>query len=309
MDTLALPTLPERPADSHKGTWGRVLVIAGSARYPGAAILAARGAGRAGAGLVELAVPEGVGPMVLPAVPFAILRQAPREAAGGFDAAAVDGLLEAAGQADAVVLGPGLGDSEPTGLLVQALLEGIAAPLVLDADGLNHLARLGVQGLDARPGPTVLTPHPGEFARLEASGEPVPPPVPSQVPSQLPSADQRVERAARLASRLGSVVVLKGHRTVVTDGSALYVESAGNPGMATGGMGDVLSGFMGALLAVLPEPAGAAALAVHLHALAGDLAAAELGEEAVLPTDVADRFGRAVRSMRDAGGGGGRARP
>ena len=289
MKALSLPHHPERPADSHKGQWGRVLVIAGSTRYPGAAILAAQGAGRAGAGLVELAVPKGLGAMVLPAVPFAILREEPLEAGGGFSSTAGFGLLEAAALADAVVLGPGLGTAEPTLRLLEILLEGISAPLVLDADGLNLLAALGVGALHSRPGPTILTPHPGEFARLEGGG--------------VPPEAERTARAGRLATHLEALVVLKGRGTVVTDGDRIYVESAGNPGMATGGMGDVLSGILGALLAVISEPAEAAALAVHLHALAGDLAAQELGQEAVLPGDVVERYGRALRNWRQGGEG------
>ncbi len=282
---LALPTLPERPADSHKGTWGRVLVVAGCARYPGAAVLAARGAGRAGAGLVDLAVPEQVGRLVLPAAPFAILHELPREPGGGFAEEAADALGDVLGEADSVVLGPGLGPAEATGAFVGRLLGAVVAPLVLDADGLNHLARLGVERLAGRRGPTVLTPHPGEFARLDGGDAPR-------------GDDARRERARTLAERTGAVIVLKGHRTVVTDGRRVRVETAGNPGMATGGMGDVLSGVLGALLAVHDDPAEAAALAVHLHATAGDLAADALGEEAVLPTDVADRLGLAFRRVR-----------
>jgi NAD(P)H-hydrate epimerase len=288
MKTLSLPSLPERPADSHKGMWGRVLVIAGSTRYPGAAILAAQGAGRAGAGLVELAVPEGLGALVLPAVPFAILREEAVEPSGGFDATAGSGLLEAAALADAVVLGPGLGTAEPTSRLLATLLQGISAPLVLDADGLNLLTTLGAGTLRSRSGPTILTPHPGEFARLDGGA--------------VPAADERTTRAAHLAAHLEALVILKGQGTVVTDGELVYLEPAGNPGMATGGMGDVLSGILGALLAVIPRPAEAAALAVHLHALAGDLAALELGQEAVLPGDVIDRYGRALRGWQRGSG-------
>ena len=168
--------------------------------------------------------------------------------------------------------------------LLEILLEGISAPLILDADGLNLLAALGVDALHSRPGPTILTPHPGEFARLEGGG--------------VPPEAERTARAGRLATHLEALVVLKGRGTVVTDGDRVYVESAGNPGMATGGMGDVLSGILGALLAVISEPAEAAALAVHLHALAGDLAAQELGQEALLPGDVVERYGRALRGWR-----------
>ncbi|MCB9898101.1 MAG: NAD(P)H-hydrate dehydratase [Planctomycetes bacterium] len=279
---LPLPALPERLADTHKGDYGSVLVAAGCGRYPGAAILAALGALRMGAGYVHLLVPEGIAPLVLPAVPSCVLHRAPDGEQGGFDARALPGALELALGSDTVVLGPGLGGHPATGAFVEGLLDGAARPLLLDADGLNLLALSGVERLRRRPAPTVLTPHPGELARLDRS------PAPR-------GDDERVARARALASHTGAVVVLKGHRTVTTDGERVRIESSGNPGMARAGMGDVLSGCLGALLARLPDAAGAAALAVHLHARAGDLAADELGPEALLPEDVAVRLGRAVR--------------
>jgi len=294
MQPLPLPPLPPRDVRSHKGDHGRVLIVAGCRAYPGAAVLAALGAGRAGAGLVHLALPRGIEPLVLPAVPFAILHALPAGAEGGFDATAAAPLLGLAGGMQAVVLGPGLGEAPGCAALVTSLLEGVRAPLVLDADGLNHLARSGLDALRRRPGPTVLTPHPGEFARLDPEGG-------------VPTQEQRSARAEAFAARHGVVLVLKGHASVVTDGRRTRVEPAGNPGMAKGGMGDVLSGMLGALLAVLPDPAEAAALAVHLHAAAGDLAAAALGQASVLPTDVAEHFGRALDAWRAVGSPGARA--
>ncbi|RKY18157.1 MAG: NAD(P)H-hydrate dehydratase [Planctomycetota bacterium] len=277
---LPLPSLPPRAAASHKGSFGSVLVLAGCRRYPGAAILAALGAGRMGAGLVQLAVPDAIVAEVVPAVPFAVMQRAASDADGAFDAESVPGLLAAAQAADAVVLGPGLGQGDGAAQLLAALVDAVAAPLVLDADALNLLAAAGPAELLARrPGPTVLTPHPGEFARLVAGETP-------------PNA--RSAAALDLARALRCVVVLKGAGSVTTDGRRLRVETAGNPGMATGGMGDVLAGATGTLLAQLDDPAAACALAVHLHAMAGDLAARELGQAAVLPEDVAARLGRAL---------------
>ena len=281
---LTLPAIPERAPDSHKGTYGSVLIVAGSRRYPGAAILAALGAGRAGAGLVNCALPEGVVAAVVPAVPFATVVGCPQTSSGGLSAAAADPIVAASFAANAAVLGPGLGEDADTGTLVAALLERLALPLVLDADGLNHVARLGLDVLRRRTGVTVLLPHPGEFARLTGG--------------ETPGGPERRARAAALARDTGCVVVLKGHGTVVTDGARLYVETAGNPGMAVGGMGDVLAGVTGALLARSSAPAEAAALAVHLHALAGDLGAQELGQEALLPQDVALRLGRVMRPLK-----------
>lgn len=280
MEPLPLATLPPRPADTHKGSYGAVLIAAGCRAYPGAAILAALGAGRGGAGLVRLGLPEGLVAEVLPAVPFATVVRCPADDQGGLAAAAVEPLLAVADEVDAVVLGPGWGRGPGAAVVLEALVPALGAPLVLDADALNLLADGRLDLLAERPGPTVLTPHPGEFARL--TGAPAP-----------ASPTARVTDAAALARRTGAVVVLKGSGTVTSDGRRTRVEPAGNPGMATGGSGDVLAGLTGALLARLPgDPAATAALAVHRHALAGDLAAAELGQEGLLPTDLAERLGR-----------------
>lgn len=283
---MTRPLLPARPRsrapDAHKGDCGSVLVVAGSRSYPGAAILTALGAGRAGAGYVHLAVPDAIVGEVLPAVPFAVVV---RGTADGRQASIDDAaaLLDAAGGCDAVVLGPGLGDHAETDALVARLVAAVEAPLVLDADGLNAVARTGTRVLAERAGPTVVTPHPGEFARLADL-------------DRTPRDDEGRRHAAEdLARRLGVVVVLKGRHTVVTDGERTYVEAAGNPGLATGGTGDVLAGATGALLADDDaDPAATAALAVAVHARAGDLAAERLGERGVLPIDVAECIGRAI---------------
>lgn len=281
---LKLPTLPERAPDSHKGDYGSVLVVAGSRRFPGAAALVALGAGRAGAGLVRLALPREIVPAVLPAAPFATVLPCGQTESGGLSSDAAEAILEEAADCTSVVIGPGLGTEAPTGELLATLLARLKAPVVLDADGLNLLAQAGVETLAGRSAPTVITPHPGEFARLTGADRPAP--------------EQRQARAAELARRSGAVVVLKGHHTVVTDGARTYVETAGNPGMATGGMGDVLAGTIGTLLGLIPDPAEAAALGVHVHAVAGDLAAAERGLEGLLPEDVAGQLGLALAAHR-----------
>jgi NAD(P)H-hydrate epimerase len=287
-DTLSLPPLPPREPDSHKGSFGSVLVAAGSRRYPGAAVLTALGAGRAGAGLVRLALPAGIVETVVPAAPFATVRPCPETDDGGLARAACDEILDEAGTCRAAVIGPGLGQAPGTAELLAELLPRLPIPLALDADGLNLLGAAGLATLAGRPAVTVLTPHPGEFARL--TGQPAP-----------QGAGPRRQAAEALARQAGVVVVLKGHGTVTTDGRRTRVETAGNPGMATGGMGDVLSGVLGALLAVVPDAAEAAALSVRLHALAGDLAAEELGQEAVLPEDVARLLGQALARHRVGG--------
>jgi len=294
-----MASLPTRRDDSHKGSYGTVLIIAGCRSYPGAAILAALGAGRMGAGLVRLALPRGIVPEVLPAVPFATVLRCPETLAGGLHAEAAEQILAAAAEADAVVIGPGLGTEAATGELVASVVSAVTAPLVVDADALNLCVAAGRPLLTERRGPTVITPHPGEFARLTAAPLPL-------------GDDQRARTAVDLARALGVVVVLKGHHTVVTDGERLHRETAGNPGMATGGMGDVLAGAMAAVLArgdraEVQEPghgataapgqdiAPLAALAVHIHARAGDLAAEDLGQDGLLAHDVADRLGTAAR--------------
>ncbi len=287
MDRLALPALPERAVDAHKGSFGSVLVVAGSRRYPGAAILAALGAGRAGAGIVRLALPAGCVPAVVPAVPFATVRPCAEDAAGGLARGALDEIVDEAGACRSVVLGPGLGRQAGTQALVAELLDALALPAVLDADGLYAVATLGLDVLARRRAPTVLTPHAGEFARLTGGAAPV--------------GEAREQAAAELARRSGAIVVLKGPGTVTTDGRRARIETAGNPGMATGGMGDVLAGAIGALLCVLPDAAGAAALGVHVHARAADLAAAVSGPEGLLPEDVARGLGPALAAHRRSG--------
>jgi len=285
LEPLPLPVLPEREPDSHKGTFGSVLVVAGSRHYPGAVVLTALGAARSGAGLVRLALPRGIVPSVVPAVPFATVLPCTETAEGQLAAGALAEILGEAEVCQSAVIGPGLGQSEETGRLLSELLPALELPAVLDADALNLLARGGLDVLRRRHAPTILTPHPGEFARLTGA--------------DAPSRSERVAQAAELARRTGCVVVLKGHGTVVTDGRRSRTETAGNPGMATGGMGDVLAGSIGALLAVIADPAAAAALAVRAHARAGDLAAADLGQEAVLPEDVTRRIGLALAAHRE----------
>jgi NAD(P)H-hydrate epimerase len=241
---------------------------------PGAAILVARAAQRAGAGLVSVAcLDAGLKTIVPVAAPEAVL---------------VDlvGLAPAtlAGRADDVrVVGPGLGDSARTRELVRGLLaDGFAGAWVVDADALNVLGG-EIEALAARRGPLVLTPHPGEAARL--------------LGREIPRDDSgRSLAASEISRRARAVCCLKGHRTVVADGERVYVNETGNPGMATAGAGDVLAGILGAYLAPCADrrapkdsgwtPFEAAASAVHVHGLAGDLAAAELGRRAVVASDL-----------------------
>lgn len=253
-----IPALPPRPRDGHKGTFGTVLVVAGSDGMLGAAILCARGALRGGAGLVRACLPASLRAPFTVAVPCAttVLRS---------------GAAAALRECDAAVVGPGLGQGVASRRLLQAVLRAAAVPLVLDADALNALAPLR-RAVPARAG-AVLTPHPGEAARLLGS-------TVDDVQRD------RVAAAAALAARSGAVAVLKGAGTVVTDGGRVFHNRTGNPGMATGGTGDVLAGLLGALLAQGMEPFDAACLGVHVHGKAGDLVARRLSQPGLCADDL-----------------------
>lgn len=283
--------LPPRPADSHKGTWGHVLVVAGAPGRSGAAVMTARGAVRGGAGLVTAAVPEPLlatvdaGSLESMTVPLAA------GAEGEITAAAVETLLAVARDKDVVALGPGLGQGEGTAEAIRDAVLRLPLPLVLDADGCNAFAgRLGE--LRERSAATVLTPHPGELGRLlgVASDE---------------VQDDRVAAVRRAVEASGAVVVLKGFQTLVAAPAGagrpptVSVCPVGNPGMATGGSGDVLTGLVAALLAQLGDPEDAARLGVYLHALAGDLAAAEIGEVPLAAGDLLTALPAAFRRLEE----------
>jgi NAD(P)H-hydrate epimerase len=269
-----------RSADSHKGDYGHVLVVAGSPGRTGAASLAARGALRSGAGLVTVATPRSSAP-VLAALGAEYMTLALPETPDGmtsFDA--LEQLL--AFDADVLVIGPGLGRSDGASALVHALVERSAVPLVLDADALNAFGG-EADRLESRDGSAiVITPHPGEMSRLTGLSI-------DDVQAH------RLEVARDFAAAHRVHVVLKGHRTIVaTPDGRTSINLTGNPGMATGGTGDVLAGMIGAWLGQLLDPDAAVRIAVHLHGVAGDLAAADEGEVAVIAGDLADRLGDAL---------------
>lgn len=269
-----LPELPPRAPNSHKGTYGRVLIVAGSRGMSGAAALAGMGALRGGAGLVQVAVPREVLPIVAGHSPCYLTAALLHDADGQLAADAAAEILDLAKQADVLGIGPGLGQSDAVQHIVRTVLARCSVPVVLDADGLNVLAKFLIDAaLPKRQGPLVLTPHPGEFARLTRS-------------STKDVHDEREAMAVNFAAKENVVLVLKGHTTLVTDGKSLYRNTTGNPGMATGGTGDVLTGLIAALLAQHLEPFKAAQLAVYLHGLAGDYAAQELGQPSLIATDL-----------------------
>ena len=267
-----MPILLPRPADSNKGTFGRVLVVAGSRGMSGAAILCASAALRGGAGLVYVALPKGILSIVAGANPCYLTVPLAEAEDGCIGAAAKAKLLELAQANDVIAIGPGLGRSAGLTSIVSALLKHTDKPLVLDADGLNAVQ--GVIGrLSNRLPPPVLTPHPGEFARLLGSDV-------SKVQAH------RQDLAVQFATEHRLILVLKGHGTIVTDGRRVYCNTTGNPGMATGGTGDVLTGLVAALLGQGLDAFSAAQLGVYLHGLAGDLARDDLGEISLIASDL-----------------------
>ena len=272
-----------RPDDTHKGDCGRVLIVAGSAGKTGAAQLAALGALRSGAGLVTVATPRACQSVVSTLMPEYMTVGLDDTSEGTVSADAVETIL--AERCDVLAVGPGLGQGAGARALVRALVDRTRMPLVLDADGLNAFAdnAAGLVGRDGRD--LVVTPHPGEMARLIGT-------TVDHVQTH------RVEVARELATTRALYVVLKGARTVVaTPEGAVLINVTGNPGMATGGTGDVLAGVVAAWLAQLLDAEAACALGVFLHGLAGDLAAAEQGEVALIASDLADYLGPAVLTL------------
>ena len=271
-----LNILPDRDILAHKGDFGRILLLCGSRGYTGAAYLAAMGALRTGAGLVYLGVPESIYAIEAVKLNEPIVFPLPDED-GKLAASAVDKIREYLPRMDAVLFGPGLGQSKGTLKVLKAVLREFGGPVVLDADGINLLVQ-HKHLLRGRTAPTVLTPHEGEFVRL--AGEIAP---------------DRQTAAESLARELGCIVVLKGYGTVITDGIQTYRNPTGNPGMAVGGSGDVLAGMTVSLLGQGIKPLEAAAAAVWLHGAAGDRCAEKLGQYAMLPTDLLEALPRLMK--------------
>jgi NAD(P)H-hydrate epimerase len=282
-----LPRLPRRDRAGNKGSYGTVQVVAGSRGMSGAAVLCARGALRGGAGLVRVACPEGAQPVVAAAYPAYTTAAIRQHADGAFGDGTVEEVAALVRTADVLALGPGMGREPATGAFVRAALDGLTdTPVVLDADGLFALSPFVSEF--RRPAPLVLTPHPGEFARL--TGTPT------------PAADaDRAGRAVAFARQFGCVLLLKGAGTVVTDGARVYRNATGNPGMATGGSGDVLTGVIAALVGQGLGAFDAAVLGAWVHGRAGDLGAAALGETALTAPDLLDYLPAAFRELEARG--------
>ena len=271
--------LPQRARDAHKGDFGRVLVVGGSRGMIGAPALSGNAAFRGGAGLVTLAVPQTVQLAVASLCCCATSIPLKCGDDGGLDAQAVSQIARAAESCDVLAVGPGMGVGTVQENIIRAVLAQ-ERPVVLDADGLNNLAAIP-NWAELRNCPLVLTPHPGEFARLTGL---------DVTTIQAGRESAAIEAAGQWAgeNRPPPICLLKGAGTVVTDAAKVYVNDTGNPGMATGGSGDVLTGLVAALIGQGLAPFDAACLGARIHGLAGDIAAEEFGEVSMTGSDLID---------------------
>ena len=267
-----------RPADMHKGQAGRVLIIAGSRGMAGAAVLAARGTLYSGAGLVKVSVPDELFTILQISVPEAMCID--REEAAKADLNVYD----------AICIGPGIGTEEEAMSLLYRVLNDYSGPLVIDADGINCLCKYSaLSEIKERDGITVFTPHPGEADRM----------------LDILSAGScrelgREGAVTTLSEKTGAIVLLKGPQTLISDGTDTYVNPTGNPGMATGGSGDVLSGIITSLLAqkhLTADPLDRVCAAAFLHGVAGDIAAENIGEYGMTSADIADAVASAFNAL------------
>lgn len=276
MDAERIKTLlPVRRRDTHKGDYGKILLLCGSRGFTGAAALAAMGALRTGAGLVYLAVPESIYAVEAVKLTEPVVLPVPDEN-GMLSEKAVPVIRELLPQMDAVLFGCGSGLGKGPKKVLEMLLREFERPLILDADGITLLSR-HIDLLRGRTSPVILTPHDGEFLRLA------------------PIEGERLPQTMEMAKRLGVIVLRKGHRSLITDGAQCYENTTGNPGMAVGGSGDVLSGIIVSLLGQGLAPLQAAACGAWLHGTAGDRCAAELGEYGMLPTDLLKELPRLLK--------------
>ncbi len=280
-----IPTLPPRKSDAHKGDFGKICIIAGSLGMSGAAAIAGRAALRTGSGLVRIATPETVLPIVAAIEPCFTTIPLADDKKGIISAKAIDACLAAAEQNDCLAFGPGIGIGQGPKTILEALLDCDSLRLIIDADGLNNLAALKNWTSKAKA-KLILTPHPGEMKTLWQSlfREPI--------------LTDRRSQATTLAQRTNSVVVLKGAATVVSDSEKIFTNTTGNPGMATAGSGDVLTGIITALAGQKLSNFDAAVLGVYLHGLAGDIAAKQKGQPSLIATDIIDAIPDAFKNLK-----------
>ncbi|MGH7422924.1 MAG: NAD(P)H-hydrate dehydratase, partial [Candidatus Methylomirabilales bacterium] len=278
--------LPPRDPDAHKGTYGHVLVLAGSPGKTGAAALCSLAALRAGAGLVTLAVPEGLNDLMEVKLTEVMTVGLPETEERTVAFQARDALLGLMEGKRVLALGPGLSTHPETVRLVASLIQAAKIPLVIDADGITALARQP-EVLSKASVPVILTPHPGELGRM------------LWVPKE-EVIEKRIPIAQKVTSTYNVTLVLKGARTLIAEpGGAVHINPTGNPGMATAGVGDVLTGVIAGLISQGLAPAIAAVVGVYLHGLAGDLACQQLGPEAMIASDLLEKLPEAIRALKD----------
>ncbi len=289
----SLPQFSVRERTGHKGTYGTVLGIGGSRGMAGSIAMAGKAALLGGAGLVRLAIPHSVSGVVAGFYPEITTIPCPEDRKGKFSLAALDLWVKQAEQASCVMMGPGMGRSAALDSMIVSFLRCVTCPIVIDADALNALASWGDGGNHAEKAvfssfsqSLILTPHDGEFARLRKK------PTETEL-------SERIRAAVEFSQRHSVTLVLKGHPTIVAASGNTVTNPTGNPGMATGGSGDVLTGLMAALLAQKFSPWDAARLGVYLHGLAGDLAANQVGEISVTATSILQFLPAAIRQHSD----------
>jgi NAD(P)H-hydrate epimerase len=279
------PKLKPRAIDAHKGDFGKVCIIGGSIGMSGAVALAGRAALRSGAGLVRVAIPKSVLPIVASIEPSYTTIPLAEDSTGRISAKAINTILDAVGENDCLAFGPGIGTSGALRSILETLLEQEHLRLLIDADGLNNLALIKDWPAKTKAS-LIVTPHPGEMKRLWAGlfREQMPP--------------DRQDQAGKLAQHTKTIVVLKGAGTVVTDGQKVYINKTGNPGMATAGSGDVLTGVITALIGQGLSNFDAAVLGVHIHGSAGDIAAERCGQISLMATDIIESLPKAFLENR-----------
>lgn len=276
--------LPKRRGDSHKGDYGHILVLAGSTGLTGAAALTSLGALRSGAGLVTLGIAESLNPIMEFKLTEVMTKPLPETKKGTLSLKAEKEILELVKKIDVLAIGPGLSTNEETSQLVRNLIGKVKKPMVIDADAINALAG-NISTLKPAPGPRIITPHPGEMSRLLGR---------SKVQIQA----DRIGISQEVAKETGATVVLKGARTIIADSEgSIYVNPTGNPGMASGGMGDVLTGMIASFLGQGLDEIEATQVAVYLHGLAADIAEENKGELTLMAGDLLDSLPQAIKSL------------
>ena len=268
-----IPELKPRTADSHKGDFGRVCIVGGSFGMAGAVSLAGRAALRAGAGLVRIATAKSVAGIVASMEPCCMTEALAEDSSGRISGRGINAVVKLCGENDVLAFGPGVGISNGIRTILEKLIEQEGVKLVIDADGLNNLAKIKNWPKKLKAD-VILTPHPGEMKRLWSGL------------SREVLAEDRIIQATELAKKTNATVVLKGAGTVVSDGEKIYTNTTGNPGMATAGSGDVLTGVITALVGQGLDDFDACVLGVYIHGLAGDLAAERVGQVSLVATDI-----------------------